>query len=95
MRNESKVSAGEAREGTRRGTGSEIVRKTPGAKGGGISESDSLSEDRINRVHEVSEEVTWLLSRENNSLSSFVSFSRVFVPFLLLFPRACTWPEPG
>ncbi|KYM81401.1 hypothetical protein ALC53_08169 [Atta colombica] len=31
---------------------------------GGISESDSLTEDRINRVHEVSEEVTWLLLRE-------------------------------
>ncbi|KYQ54567.1 hypothetical protein ALC60_06591 [Trachymyrmex zeteki] len=27
-------------------------------------ESDSLSEDRINRVHEVSEEVTWLLREQ-------------------------------
>lgn len=85
-------------EATRRGTGTgserarETRRKTAGDKGGGggggggISESDSLSEDRINRVHEVSEEVTWLLPR--TTLSRHLSPSlAIFVPFLLLFPR--------
>jgi len=47
----------------------------------GISESDSLSEDRINRVHEVSEEVTWLLSREQLLLVICLLLSRL--PFVI------------
>lgn len=78
MKDGSKVSASEVHGGTRCGTGLKRERQSErGSKGGEISESDSLSGDRINRVHEVSEEVTCGFCRENNSLPSFVSFSRV------------------
>jgi len=69
-----------------RETGSERVRDLGEGERqrGGISESDSLSEDRINRVHEVSEEVTWLLSREQLLLIICLLLSRLrTVPFVI------------
>lgn len=55
----------------------------PRRDGTGVSENDSR-EDRINRVREVTEEVTWLSPVENSSLSSCVSFSRLCdAPFVV------------
>lgn len=86
------MSASGMRGGTRCGTSSERkrerekVRERRAARGRrrGTSESDSLNEDRINRVHEVSEEVTWLLSREQLPLVICLLLSRLrAVPFVV------------
>lgn len=74
--------------GTGRETSSKRVREKLGGGAGSagqeISESDSLNEDRINRVHEVSEEVTWLLSREQLPLVICLLLSRLrAVPFVV------------